>query len=144
MGITKEVKECPDFVRDEPGEKLTREQEISNTLSTLPDLSPEELARFALKMNYAVANGMLPPLTSQELATLRTISQKCIPDAPKQINLNASVKTEQVILTWLGSNTDLLAATKARVIEQSALEVEQLEGLGDFKANFTTGETEDG
>ena len=128
MAVTKEVKTCPDFKE--------RKQSIDAVLGEVNDLSQDELATFATKMNYAAANGMLPILNQQEQAALRTLSQKFIPEVPKQINLNAQVKTENVILGFLQNNDRLLSNTKMRVIEQSAIELDQLAKLEDFKGNF--------
>jgi len=128
MAVVKEVKICPDFKE--------RKAKIDSVLKEVNDLSQEELAMFATKMNYAAANGMLPTLNQQEQAALRTLSQKFIPEVPKQINLNAKVKTENVILGFLENNDRLLNNTKMRVIEQSAIEIEQLASLEDFAENF--------
>ena len=138
-GITKAPLEPP----FENEVKLARREEIKAALSSVPPLGPAELAEFAVKMNWAAANGLVQ-LTAQEHTALRTISQKCIPDAPKQINLNAKVQTEQVILQWLTVNDKLLESTNKRVKEQSAIELDSLTKLEGFKAAFNTEEEEDG
>lgn len=137
MGIEKNLEECP-------FDAETRQEQIQKTLDDVPDMSSEELAVFAVKMNFAIANGLMPTLTAQEQASLRTLSQKSIPDAPKQINLTATFKPEQVILRYLDTNQDKLALTEKRVEKQAALEIEQLDNLGDFAQNFKTGDEEDG
>lgn len=138
MGITKQPLNPP--FDNEP--KLSRKEEIEVALEQVDNLSPAQLAEFAVKLNLAAANGVIQ-LTSQEHTALKTISQKCIPDAPKQINLNANIKTEQIILGWCETNTTLRDETNVRIKEQSAIELESLAGLDGFRDSFAiTGEEE--
>ena len=78
-------------------------QTTSDLVQSLPDLPPSEMASLCTKMNQAVALGIIT-LNSTQLACLKTLSSKYIPDSPKQINLNAKVQSEQIILNYLESN----------------------------------------
>ena len=139
MGITK-TPPSPPFT-NEP--KPSRRKEIESALQNLPALGPAELRDFAVKLTYAAANGIIQ-LTSQELTALKTIAQKSIPDAPKQINLNAKVQTEQVILTWLNNNQKNLGDTNRRIRKQSVIESKVVTSLQGFAETFSTEEEEDG
>ena len=99
-----------DFVED-----TSRAEQIKETISKVPDLTGEEMADFTVKMNHAIVLGEHKP-TSVEAASLKLLSSKFIPDAPKQINLNASVRTETVILKYLETN-DL---KRAKIMDKAA------------------------
>ena len=109
-----------------------RATEIQSALESLPDLSSADMAALATKVNQAVLMGQLT-LKSNEAAALKTLSSKYIPDAPKQINLQAEVKTESVILGWLQDNDSLREGALRRGQEQleSITVLELSEGLND-------------
>ena len=105
-----------------------RAAEIQTAIDFLPDLSPLEMADFVTKINHAVMLGLIT-LTSNQTNALKTLSSKCIPDAPKQINLQAEVKTEAVILNWLQDNESLRDSALARGQDQlNSITVLELEG----------------
>ena len=106
-------------------ETVSRAREITDAINKMPDLSADDMAALATKMNHAVALGAVT-LTNKESASLKILSQKFIPDAPKQINLNAEIKTEQVILGWLDGNQDALQAFQ----EKAAIDIVGVEILG--------------
>lgn len=121
-GAERKLELCP-FPDDD--KTLDRAREITDALGKMPDLSPGHMASLVTKMNHAVALGVIA-LKPQELTSLKTLSQKYIPDAPKQINLNAEVRTEQVILTWLNGNQDALQAFQ----DQAVIDVPGVEIIG--------------
>ena len=132
MAVQTELNDCP-F-------KTDRVKEIESVLDNVPVMNQSQLQDFALKMNYAIATGQLPSITAAEAAALKTISAKCIQDAPKQINLDATVKSEQIIMSFLQDNDKLLEVTNKRILKQSTLELEQLSRLDGFAANFLQAE----
>lgn len=110
---------------------LERATEIQTALDSLPDLSSSDMAALATKVNQAVLMGQLT-LKSNEAAALKTLSSKYIPDAPKQINLQAEVKTENIIFGWLEKNDSLRDSALHRARESlSSITVLELEGAID-------------
>ncbi len=128
MPSTKDVLIFPDE------EGFTRAKEIAAGLEELPDLEDNALASLAAKMNLAQALGVLK-LSSAEAASLKTLSQKYIPDSPKRIDLKATVKTESIIMHWLNSNDALrqasLSNTQIFEVEEND-RTNQLEGFTEL------------
>lgn len=87
----------------------TKSARIDVALDLVGDLTRREVEVLVTKLNVAVMRGFIT-LSSQESVSLKSLSTKFIPDAPKQLNIQAEVKTEQVILGWLDTNTDLSSA----------------------------------
>lgn len=107
---------------DEEKINFTRAKKIASAVEMVPDVSPDDLATICTKMNQVASLGMIN-FSPQELASLKTLSQKYIPDAPKQVNLNATVKTEQVIMGWLEGNQDALQKFQEKAIEVPFVEI---------------------
>ncbi len=116
---------------DESAINADRAIEIQTALSSLPDLSSADMASLVTKMNQAVMMGQLV-LTSNQTNALKTLSSKYIPDAPKQINLQAEVKTENIIFGWLENNQSLRDGALHRAQESlNSITVLELEGAID-------------
>lgn len=99
-----------------PDDNISTAEHISEVIEQLPDLSPVVLGELYEKINRAVTLGYIT-LTTQQTQCLRTLSQKFIPDSPKQLNVNAKVQSESIIVEWL--NTNNKAGEEA---EQKAME----------------------
>lgn len=113
---------------DQTAVNVERATEIMTALDSLPDLSSSDMAALATKINQAVMMGQLT-LKSNEAAALKTLSSKYIPDAPKQINLQANVKTENIIFGWLEDNESLRDSALHRAQESlNSITVLELEG----------------
>ena len=126
-GSERKIRVCPDFESDEFAES----KKIENVLHALPDLSTEDMADFCIKMNQAIATGALV-LKPTQVSSLKLLSTKFIPDAPRQINIDAHVKTETVILGWLETNSSLQDAAEERAALQENSEEASYEEIPEF------------
>jgi hypothetical protein len=109
----------------------SREDQIQQALEDTPDMDREEIESLAIKLNVATAKGKHVPTTVESVA-LKVLSQKFIKDAPKEIHLQAEVKTEQVIMNWLQQNGELASLAEQRAISQSPIQDAHYEVLEGF------------
>jgi len=86
-----------------PSESVDREQEIEDALESVEDMTPESIGDLCKKLHLAALTKGFK-LSKDEKESLKMLTQKCVPDAPKQINLDAKVRTESVILQFLEGN----------------------------------------
>lgn len=116
----------------------SREAQIEQALDGTPDMDREEIEDLAIKLNVATATGKHVP-TTVESVSLKILSQKFIKDAPKEIHLQAEVKTEQVIMNWLQQNGELAEVAEARALSLAPIQDAHYEVLDGF-ANEIRGE----
>lgn len=127
MSSKKEIK--VGMYNTEPDE--SRQKQIAQVLDDTPLPDRQGIEEIVTKLNVAIVEGR-HTLKPAEAASLKLLSQKFIPDAPKELNIKAEVKTEQVIMSWLARNGELetLAETQAlamQPIQDAAYEM--LEGF---------------
>jgi len=112
-----------------------RAEVIAQALEELPDLSRTEMGALVTKMNHAAMIGSVR-LTSTEAHSLRILSQKFIPDAPKEIRLEATVKTEDVIIGYLRDSDRFLEDAKVQASSLEGAQEANYKLLTDFKETF--------
>ena len=117
MPSTKEV-----IVYDLPGSsEYDRARDIKSALDSLPEMSDADMASLCTKMNMASTLGIIKP-TQAEANSLKTLSQKFIPDSPKRIDMTANVKTESIILHWLQTNQSHKQSALSKTLEFEEIE----------------------
>jgi hypothetical protein len=109
----------------------SREEQIEQVLEKVPDMDREEIGRLATNLNIATATGKHVP-TAVESASLKTLSTKFIPDAPKEVHVKAEVRTEQVIMNWLQQNGELAEAAEQRALSLAPIQDAHYEVLDGF------------
>lgn len=82
---------------------ISREEEIEEAIGKIEDIEPESISELCKKIHLAVIkHGFI--ITKDERESLKLLSMKTIPDAPKEIHLDARVRTETTILNYLEHN----------------------------------------
>lgn len=110
---------------------LSRPEQIEQALEEAKPLDRDEIAQLATMLNVLTATGKHVP-TSAESQSLRSLTTKFIPDAPKEVHLKAEIKTEQVIMSWLEQNGELATLAEQRAISQSPIQDAHYEVLEGF------------
>lgn len=101
---------------------------VDRIVAEVADLSPEEIAQYCIKLNKAIIDGDFDPTVSQR-QSLNLLSNKFIPDAPKQINLSGTVRVEETIDRWLEHNQQALQKVITVAAELAEFEEEQKQRL---------------
>ncbi len=122
-------------------ENFDRAREIEAALENTPDMDDEALASLATKMNMAQALGIFK-LTAAEQVSLKVLSQKFIPDAPKRIEMNSTVKTETIIYGWLEKNNQLRGKALQNTMDMELEENLRTAALTEF-SEMVMGEEEE-
>lgn len=122
-------------------ENFDRAKEIQEALKSVPEMDDDALASLAIKMNMAQALGIFK-LSAAENTSLKLLSQKLIPDAPKRIEMNSTVKTETIIYGWLEENDKLRGKALQNTLEMELEENQRTQALEEF-SEMVMGEGEE-
>lgn len=117
----------------------SRQDQIQQVLDEEPLPDRIEIEELVTKLNIAIVKGK-HTLKPAEAASLRLLSQKFIPDAPKEIKVEAKIKTEQVIMGWLARNGELEEVAELKALTMAPIQDAHYEVLEGF-AEEIRGET---
>lgn len=101
---------------------ISREEEIEEAIGKIDDIEPESISELCKKIHLAVIkHGFI--ITKDERESLKLLSMKTIPDAPKEIHIDARVRTETVILDFLNNNLNAQDQNFNRISENITHEI---------------------